>query len=342
MAATWAGHKIDGYDHAMPADIPKGYFAGSAGGQVATADTAFNRGYGLSGGDRTMQAKGGGNHQTWRFASRMRRGGATAENFLQIRDAGLNQMYVRLTAAGDLEAYTATGSLLGTASGVFPANTWLWVEILVYIHGSSGVVIIFVSDTTTPVLNLTGVDTQNTANAYAQTVFTTGDSTLKLDDTHYSWGSGVPVTGDALGDSTVISDHAVTQGDFSDFTPDSGTNHVNRVRDATAGTLADGDSTYLSDNAAGDEESMLFDDLPVDITDINFVQITAEIRKNDAASRTIKIGTRTGGTTTYDSAQNVTDTYQFLDFLQEEDPDTSSPWTRSGVNGTQGVVKLES
>lgn len=338
MAATWAGHMVDGFDNALAADTSKRYFSGTSGVQVATANTRFNRGYAMEISSLVFDA--GGNHSTWRWAGALHRTSGPY-NFVALVDSGY-QIIFKLTSGGSIEVYRgALATLLGTATSVIPASTWLWVEVLVTIHSSAGVVKIFVSNTSTPVLSLINQNTQATGNAYANQVWFAGDTTLTWDDSHISYGSGTIVDADALPDSTIVTDFALTQGDYSDFTPDSGTNHVNRVRDATAGTLADGDTTYLSSNTATNKEAMLFDDLPADVTDIYLVQITAEVRKNDAAARTVKLGTRRAGTTTEQaSATNATDTYQFKTFAQTLDPNTAAAWTRTNVNNTQGLVEL--
>lgn len=339
MVATWAGHKYDGFDHALAADTAKGYFSGSTGVQVATANTRFNRGYGQQ--VSSLEVRTTSNHSTWRWAGVLKRSSGPY-SFFQLLDGGSFQVGAKITSGGDIEIFTSGPTVIGTASSVIPTSSWLWVEILITIHGSTGAALVFVSDTTTPVLSLTNVDTQSTGNAYANAAFMIGDTTLSWDDVHISYGSGTVVAADALPDSTIISNFALTQGDHLDFTPDSGTNHVDRVRDATAGVLADGDATYLSSNTAAHKESMLFDDLPTDITDINGVQITAEIRKNDAAARTVRVGTRRSGTDTNGATVNAIDTYQLLDFTQVLDPQTSAAWTRANVNATQGKVELVS
>lgn len=339
MAATWAGHKYDGYDHAPAADIPKGYFSGTAGAQIDTADTPFNRGYGRKGGELVHLP---GNYSTWRWAGKIRRSSTTTENFIELEDSGSFQIIFRLLSSGVIEVYRgALATLLGSTAAVVPADQWLWCVVLVTIHNSAGVVKIFISNVTTPVLDLTGQDTQATGNATADRIHTLGDSTMWFDDSHISWGSGTVVDGDCLPESTCYTDFALTQGDYQDFTPDTGTNHISQIADRPTG-LADGDGSYVSDNVAGDREAVLFDDLPADVTDINGVQITAMVRKNDAAARTVKLGTRRAGTNTDGAAQNATDTYQFLDFCQDQDPNTSASWTRTNVNATQGMVKIES
>lgn len=246
----------------------------------------------------------------------------------------------RLTTSGDIQIRRGDGTVLGTATAAVAANTWLWVEIIIHIDSSAGVALVFVSNVVTPVLSLTAQNTQNGTNNFADRADCGTLSGIRIDDFHVSYGSGSPVAADALPDSCIITNFAVTQGDHSNFTPNSGTNHVDRVRDATAGTLADGDSTYLTSNAAGDKESMLFDDLPADVTTINMVQITAMVRKNDAAGRTFKVGTRRGGTDYESGTKNAADTYQFPVFNQVLDPVTAAAWTRANVNLTQGMINL--
>lgn len=340
MAATWAYHFIDGFDHQLAADTPKKYSTGSAGTQIATANTRFGRGYGMDGGSYTIAF--GATNRTWRWAAAIKRDPSMGADrtLVSLNESANVVCDARLTTAGHIQIRRGDGTVLGTALSVVPASTWLWVEIILYIDNSAGVALVFVSDVVTPVLTLTGVDTQNGSNDFADRADCGTLSGIGIDDFHVSAGSGSPVAGDALPDSTIITNFAVTQGDYSDFTPDSGTNHVDRVRDATAGTLADGDSSYLTTNAAGDKESMLFDDLPADVTDINMVQITAMIRKNDAAGRTFKVGTRRSGTDYESGSQNAADTYLFAMHTQVVDPVTSAAWTRTNVNGTQGMVNL--
>lgn len=353
MAATWLKHRCEGFDHQLAADLGKGFDAVAGGTKIATADTPLNYGEGVSSLFFRDTLGTALSPTTYRFAAWVKRGGSDTAIFY-IEEATDTQVGgVSLTATGGFEARRGSGAATGTSpnllgstsAGIVPASTWVFVQVLYYIHDSAGVVYVFASDMTTPVLALTGVDTRAGA-ASGIRIFS---NTAAIDDYHLSVGTGVPVIADALPVSRVFTRFSLTQGDHSDLTPNTGTSHVAVVADRPSG-MFNGDSDYLFSDAIGARESMLVDELPADVDVINWNQVTAAVRKNDAASRSVKLGTRRSGTDT-DAADNYLGaaaaeqaeaTYRFLHFAQVNDPNTSAPWTVANANLTQAMLKIES
>lgn len=352
MAATWLKHRCEGFDCQLAADLPKSFDATAGGTKIATANTPLLYGEGVSSFFFRDTLGTALSPTTYRFAAWVQRGGSDTPIFY-IEEATDTQVGgVTLTATGGFEARRGSGAATGTSpnllgstsAGIVPSSTWVFVQVIYYIHDSAGVVYVFASDMTTPVLSLTGVDTRAGAAAGIR-IFS---NTAAIDDYHLSVGTGVPVVGDALPVSRVFTRFALTQGDHSDLTPNTGTSHVAVVADRPSG-MFDGDTTFLSGNSVGDRESLLVDDLPLDVSTINWNQVTAAVRKDDAATRSVKLGTRRAGTDT-DAADNylgaaaaeqVEATYRYLHFAQDEDPNTSAPWTVSNANLTQAMLKIE-
>ncbi|MGH9909671.1 MAG: hypothetical protein ACRD32_03445, partial [Nitrososphaerales archaeon] len=93
-------------------------------------------------------------------AAMFRTSAGAAGQFIGIRDSTSDQLTVNLNADGSLEVRRGSsgGTLLGTsATGVFPANVWNYVEIKATIDNTVGVFQLRINGTT--VLNLSGIDT---------------------------------------------------------------------------------------------------------------------------------------------------------------------------------------
>lgn len=168
-------------------------------------------------------------------------------NFLSFHD-GLSDAFNNTTCqvgfgvdgAGRITAYrgrgggsTGSGTLLGTTTWAFSINTWYYIEFVVTVHNSAGVVEVWVDDT--QVLNLTGIDTQNTANAYSNAFLIIGSNagTTDIDDLYCLSGSGAAPTA-RLGECTVRPVIPSTgNGSNTGSTPSTGTDRGAMVDEGT-------------------------------------------------------------------------------------------------------------
>lgn len=101
----------------------------------------------------------------------------------------------------------------------------------------------------------------------------------------------------------------------------------------------DGDSSYLSDSTLNDISRFTFPAIAA--STIKTVIVWASARKDDGGFRAIQASVKSGATTaTSGTDVPLGSNYAQLAMLLPTDPNTSTAWTASGVNGAEFGVKL--
>lgn len=232
------------------------------------------------------------------------------------------------TGVGDVAAFTA---VLGTTTNALLLNTWYWVELKVTIHASAGTVELRVNDAVW--LNLTGVNTQATANATANVFGLGGCAGFTYFDDVYV-GDG---TSTFLGDAKVVTVIASPgNGALTDWTPSTGTDHGAMVDDLTP-TTTDANSA----GTVGQRDSYNFAALGVTGT-VQAVQLNNWCRKSDTGPRSAGGFTRIGSTN-YDGTNTVAlsdSSYIDVRELWPTSPATAVPWLVSEIDGAEFGVRV--
>ncbi len=246
------------------------------------------------------------------------------------------QCGLRVTATGAIEAnrYTSdsAGTVLGTSSaGVIAANTWHYIECEVTISDASGVFKVYVDGV--QVLNLTSVDTKNTANAYASSI---------------KFGASANITQNIDIDDLYVNDAATKLGErrvetlypTSDvaqgFARSSGAVNYSLVDEAQV----NGDTDYVQGSTVGDVDTYGFGDLSGSPATIDAVQFTSFAVKTDATARSIALQIKSGATTSDGSNYALAASYTKIERLTTVDPNTAAAWTAANVNAVQGGPKV--
>jgi len=239
-----------------------------------------------------------------------------------------------------------SGTSLGiSANNAWPADAFVFVEFHIKIHASAGIVNVRVNGN--DVLNLTGQNTKNTANAWADaTDFAL--QTSVLNGTSYAWMRDVyycdtATDSGSLPNNTFLGDVGTrtlfATGDSSvAWTPNSGVNNYSRVNEHAM----DSDTSYNSSANPGDEDQLNFGPITNTVPLIYGLQVTIAARKDDVGSRVIKTGLKSGGTTSYGANHSVPSSYVYFTDLWVLDPNTSANWTRAAVNALAGIYNLVS
>lgn len=259
-------------------------------------------------------------------------------SFLKLRDAGSEQIDLRWTTLGAIQV-TRNGTSLGTsANGVLSDTAYRYVEVKATIHDTTGAVEVRVDGAA--VLTLTNVDTKNTANAYVNQVVISGTltgSSSYYDDFYVCDNSG-STNNDFLGDVRVDALLPNADGDYAQLTPSTGTDHYALVDDATPNT-----TDYNESATAGHKDAYAMQNLSSITGTIYGVQISIAALKDDAGSRSLKVGVRASGSPGNDSldAGSALSTSQLYYMkINETDPSTAAAWTESGVNAAQALVEV--
>lgn len=253
--------------------------------------------------------------------------------------AGAAQVTVLFNEANfSIQVYRGvqTGTLLFTSNNnVWSQEVWNYVEVWITVSSTVGTVLVKVNGET--LVNLTGQNTQNTANTTFDTLSYTGNT---IDDFYYAdttTGPGSFPCNAPLGDVRVFTAFPIGNSSVT-WTPLANTNwqEVSEV-------AMDGDTSYNFTTTAGDEDLLNFSALANTVNKILGVQVTGAYRKDDATMRTVKQALKSGATEQYGTTNSLPDTtYAYFTDLWTLDPNTSASWTLAGVNGIAAGYNLVS
>jgi hypothetical protein len=229
-----------------------------------------------------------------------------------------------------------TYSILGTTDDAISAFSTCHIGLKITINNSTGTATVYIKGVA--VLTLTGLDTQVTANAWAD-VFTLGhlenfNYTWKADDFILLDNSGSELN-DFLGDRGVYADLMIAAGSNADFTPSAGANKDN-IDDATP----NGDTDYNGSPNVGDKDSFVGPTLPDDVGSVDAVCVDIIAKKTDAGDRKLSAYTLSGGDDAVEDDHALNDDYDHFQGVFPQDPHTSAAWLPSAVNDAEFGYKV--
>jgi hypothetical protein len=279
------------------------------------------------------------NQPTWVIGAAVRvENFAAAMSLFDVQDAGTTQDSLRLNTDGTLYVRRGASTTLGTSTFALIPNTWYYVEWKITLAGgTSGATEVRVNNTSR--LSLSGVNTLQTANAYANTVrIVTGTSSFSVsyDDIYIFDGTG-SLNNDFAGDSRVELLLPTGAGATTAWTPSAGANYT-CVDEAAPNS----DTDYVSSATAGQTDTYTFGNLSVAGGTVKAVQVSAFHRKDDAGSRNLALVARPGSTDRLGTTVLVADSYNYATQMWETNPDTSAAWTVAEVNAAEFGVRLMS
>lgn len=270
--------------------------------------------------------------------------GTAVSWFVVFQDtvAGSPQITVKFNGA-NYSVQVFRGDYTGTSLALSANNAWtgdIWnnVEFHAKIANSGGVVDVQVRGVSVFGGAVTGLDTQNTANAwfdavdyYAVPLNVTTGAFIEIDDFSYNdtvSGAGTYSADGYMGDAAVKTLFATGNGTVQ-WTPLTGTNWGEVAEQAM-----DSDTSYNSDTTSGHQDLFTFTALGGTISVIYGIQVTFAGRKDDGGSRVVKSAVKSSSTTDYGANHSLPDTnYAYFSDIWVLDPNTSATWTLSGVNG---------
>lgn len=254
-------------------------------------------------------------------------------------DAGTLQVYLKFNTDGSLSVINGAGTTLGTTSpGVVASPTVQhnYIEFKSTISDAAGTAVVRVNGTT--VLNLSSVDTKNSANAYATQliVFTSLITNhLQIDDLYVCDTAG-SVNNDFLGDVRIECIRPSGAGTTTNFTPSAGSNYQ-----CVDENPANDDTDYVSSTTVGHKDLYAFGDLSSSVGSVLAVVVNTVDRKDDAGSRTQSHLLLCSGTEAESAAFSPTTSYANHQSVFETRPGGGS-WTIADVNSTEGGHKVVS
>jgi hypothetical protein len=250
---------------------------------------------------------------------------------IRLYDGATEQLTVQVTAGLAIEVRrgNSAGTILGTsAAAIFPLNAWNYIEVKANIHNSTGSIVVRLNGVI--VLTITGVDSQNTANAFANRYSL--DGTSFIDDHYLADTTGPAPNNDFLGDIRVEAIYSNAAGDDTDYTPSAGSNFQN-VDDA--GT-ADGDTTYNSSTTPGDQDLFNLQSPTTASGIVCCVQPHIIARKTDSGAREIATVIKSGATEDVGPTHTLSTSYvQYDGEIYALNPDTGNAFTIAEVAALQ-------
>lgn len=229
-------------------------------------------------------------------------------------------------------------TVLGTTSGyAFSDNTWVYVELKVTCHDTTGSFELRFNGET--VLTGSNIDTKPGTNAYHNGFRVLGTSTtssraVQVDDLYCCDASGAS-NNDFLGPCKVLPIFPDSAGDSAQWTPSAGANYA-----AVDEPQIDDDTTYVETASAGQKDLYNYGSLGETVSGIKGVQVTTTARVTDATPLSLYPRVKSGATEQSGSQITVgNSSYVSFSQLWDSDPNTGAAWSQANLEAAQfGVL----
>jgi len=263
----------------------------------------------------------------------------TGKPIVAFKDAGTAQLEIQMNSDGTLNV-TRNGTVLGTSGASITAGNYHYIEFKATINDTTGSYELRLDGVN--ILSASNVDTKNTANTSINSVTLGASSgtlgalvTYKYDDFYILDTTGSAPNNNFLGDVRIDSIYPSADGNYTQWTTSTGSTHYTLV-DETAPNGTD----YVYDGTTGNKDSYSMQDVPaLTAQTIYGVKVKAAALKDDAGSRTLKVGARSSTTDSVSSAQAITTSQLYYWHILETNPATSAAWTESAVNAMEALIE---
>lgn len=267
-----------------------------------------------------------------------------------FRDAANGiQCAIVVQSTGTIAAYRGDNStLLGTsAAPAVTAAAQTHVEAKVTFDNTTGAIEVRVNGVS--VLNLSGIDTVNTANVECSQVGVGctpvagspgGLGTLYFDDL-FAWDDAGAQCNDFLGDRRVRTIFPSADTAMEEWTATGATDGYDCINDASP----DGETTYISAlPLVGSPPAPLtsiyaLEDPPAGVGSIAAVQTYVRMRKTEAGDTNVKVSLLSSGDEAEGADRAITEAYTYWTDVHELNPNTGTPWSESSLSAAQLQIK---
>lgn len=318
---------MDGFDHYASADVYKKWTSGAGGAVTNTQKRTGTQSLTLT---NDSVEKAFANCATVCVGAGLFNPNINTITVFTLKDGATTQVYLAALSDGSVKAYVGAAVVGTSATGLFSAhNVWNYFEIKVLFHNSAGTIEVWINGV--KALDLSGIDTTATANAYA--------NVLRLSDPSIggNWDDVYIDDSDVLGPIKIETLYPTGAGATTDFTPLSGDNYTN-VDEA----LQDGDTSYVASDTPGDVDTYAFGNLVTTAGLVKGVQVIAVAKKDDAGAKTIAPVVRPVSTDRVGDTVTLADSYTQYRQIYNLNPEDSAAWEIADVNGSEFGIKLVS
>ena len=252
----------------------------------------------------------------------------TGRVFTLETSSGAVQITLAIDSLGRVLAYKGNvsgGTFLAASTALLTFNVWYYLEVEFRVDNPAGYVRVFANGS--PIITFTGDTLAVTGEPSASRIGILGSSSVvcAIDDIYVSEKTT------RYGEARVQTIRPIADTADKDFVPNSGSTNYSRVNEL----LIDGDTTYVSSSTVGAEDLYDLDNLDATPENIFAVQVRVVARKDDAATRAIKAGLKSGATLTLGEEFFLSSSYTTHVDIYDLNPDTSAAWNKAAVDAIQ-------
>lgn len=255
--------------------------------------------------------------------------------YFYFRHGGSQILHFGIDSMGRIWMKDSTSTLIGTSDPCVKFRRWNYIEIKATFHDTTGSVEVRVNGGTTAVLSGTSLDTAVSHNHCDNIQWQFRDTT-QWDDI-YIIDPATAGINDFIGPAIIrrLSPSADTA--TADFTPSAGIDNYAVVDDARAD-----DTDYVYSTTVTDDDLYDYANLPAEVDAVKAVAIvTSFYTTGGSQAKRFAALTKSGAAAIEETglAASISDLWQDAIHITETDPNTSSPWTVSGLNAAKFGVR---
>jgi hypothetical protein len=259
--------------------------------------------------------------------------GGSALDVLCLDGPGGVQVGVTFQTNGNIYATRGifNDPVLGqSGAGTIAAYNWYYLEVKVFIDNSAGTLEVRLNGT--PIITVTGADTQATSDALFNGFSISGSGKVVFDDLYVCDGSGSD-NNDFLGDCRVDAHFPTADGATHTFTPSTGSDHYAMVDEEAP----DDDTTYNAAASSSLKDTLEVDDFKNTGGVIYGAQVLVSAKKSDAGASSLCPVVRHNSTDNDGTAVALSTSYNYVRQIYEQNPNGGSPtdWTESDFNAAE-------
>jgi len=263
---------------------------------------------------------------------------SAARTIWECRENYTRQVYLTIHTDRSLRAYRHGGILLGTSS-VINANEWYYIEIAVTIDNTAGVFNMWLTDSAgnrVQEFNLTGQDTQNSANAFIDmSILGSFEGFGGTVGVNFHWDDVYILDGNTpKGNCRVESILPIGTGTYTTWSVSGAASNYQAVDEADP----DDATSYVHTTAVGNKDTYTYADLVSTVGDVHTVAWNIRGMKEHPGVR--KLGGYAVLTGPYSGEGQTTDVkainadWMYDQLFEDVDPN-SAAWTIDKVNNCE-------
>lgn len=267
---------------------------------------------------------------------------------LSFVDTITTQVTVALLPNGQIRFHEGTlgGATLATSSAsvITATNNFFYLEFDITFNSITGAIVLHANGANVTLSASTGLNTapsgNNNFNVHRIGLTDSGANpsggSKWLYDDFYIVDTTGPANNTFLGDTRIACMFPNGNGPVTQMTPNGAATNWQCVNEASE----DGDTTYVSSATAGQKDLYTKNASPADTGPIFAAQLCSVARKDDAGTRSIANTVRSNATDLDGATKPLNTTYSWFLDIYETDPNTGSPWTKTGFDAAWIGVKV--